>query len=148
MASNGTVQAKAWNPNGLAAVENLPWPRESCNRRELLDEHRVNTRGSSWMPPAKRRRLGQNVSPHGPNVLRRVRDSPATSHQSSLRERGKRRCPRWSPAFLGCGSGAISSGRWGCQVGRHGRDQASNRVARVLVMLLLRREKYGLFLAG
>ena len=25
MASNGTVQAKTWNPNGLAAVANLPW---------------------------------------------------------------------------------------------------------------------------
>ena len=122
MASNGTVQAKAWNPNGLAAVANLPWPRECCNRRELLDEHRVNTGGSSGMPPAKRRRLGQNVDPHEPNVLRRVRDSPVTSHLSSLRERGKRRGPRWSPAFLGCGPGAIPSGRWWRQIGRHGRD--------------------------
>jgi hypothetical protein len=26
VASNGTVQAKTWNPNGLAAVANLPWP--------------------------------------------------------------------------------------------------------------------------
>jgi hypothetical protein len=25
VASNGTVQAKTWNPNGLAAVANLPW---------------------------------------------------------------------------------------------------------------------------
>ena len=25
MASNGTVQPKTWNPNGLAAVANLPW---------------------------------------------------------------------------------------------------------------------------
>jgi putative transposase len=25
VASNGTVQAKTWNPNGLAAVTNLPW---------------------------------------------------------------------------------------------------------------------------
>ena len=25
MASSGTVQAKTWNPNGLAAVANLPW---------------------------------------------------------------------------------------------------------------------------
>ena len=25
MASNGTVQAETWNPNGLAAVANLPW---------------------------------------------------------------------------------------------------------------------------
>ena len=25
MASNGTVQAKTWHPNGLAAVANLPW---------------------------------------------------------------------------------------------------------------------------
>jgi hypothetical protein len=24
VASNGTVQAKTWNPNGLAAVANLP----------------------------------------------------------------------------------------------------------------------------
>jgi len=25
VASNGTVQAKTWNPNGLAAIANLLW---------------------------------------------------------------------------------------------------------------------------
>jgi hypothetical protein len=38
MASNGTVQAKTWNPNGLAAVANLP-----CGRW-MLDAPRLTWR--------------------------------------------------------------------------------------------------------
>jgi hypothetical protein len=41
VASNGTVQAKTWNPNGLAAVANLP-----CHRR-FSGESQLSSLGST-----------------------------------------------------------------------------------------------------
>src|ERR1019366_6037237 len=38
VASNGTVQAKTWNPNGLAAVANLPCGYSDCRCFQLRDE--------------------------------------------------------------------------------------------------------------
>jgi hypothetical protein len=35
VASNGTVQAKTWNPNGLAAVANLPWTGSAHSTERL-----------------------------------------------------------------------------------------------------------------
>jgi hypothetical protein len=41
VASNGTVQAKTWNPNGLAAVADLPCPGKKTSVLSLINEPAV-----------------------------------------------------------------------------------------------------------
>jgi hypothetical protein len=53
VASNGTVQAKTWNPNGLAAVANLP-----C--LQLPPELQTLTPGLPYEPPPCRLWNGLN----------------------------------------------------------------------------------------
>jgi hypothetical protein len=98
VASNGTVQAKTWNPNGLAAVANLPWARlawEESAPNCLADKFPVPRRDL----PTHRDDVGAAFDCHSRELGSDGSPADAFGHTESLL-RLRRRLPRMKAANM------------------------------------------------